>query len=700
MTDAFGDPGTGSIAPDRPRGDAEQRAQVPRDQWDRYLLHHLDGTKPAANKGFTRVSSIKSGLSNQTGIKIWTGEKIVEGLAGDARAIEAALKARAVIDPEQRKKDLRRIADQAFVAGGGKERSGRGTNFHAVTEELNRGDIDLATAEARLSDEDRPSLRRYYEALDANNIQILPEFLERQVLCPYNAAGTFDNMVRWWNPDTEEYELMIGDLKTGRSLDLAWLEILIQLWLYANGYAIWNTTDVVVDESDKVLDISGFYTPMPAELRKDKACIIHVPLDGTATVYILDLGGVREWVEAAVTAKRANAEAKHKVRRLETAQAPTFVAPDRQQAEALALDPALKYHPGVTEQARYTNQTPAGPVQYPTPDAQAPTFVAPAQPVRYIDVETGQVETAPSDQVKLIGDRTFYPTPDAQAQADKAAERTAVALSKINQASDRLAAFSAAMKPNDETPADPPVLDGLGDPLGPLADKSKGERGCGKCGRKGHKALIKGQPNPRCLGDRDPSFLGDTGPARPSDNQAEVTMPSQAVIDATKGPAPLPTTEELAAFVARAENPPDDVSLTISPQGPPPGPPVVVPGPPLVEEPWCPHAHQHEWTAQHPAAPGQWVCAVSGNTSRERYQADQARAAVPVVLAADYADGDDAPPPPATWPAPVASTVEQEVDGATTRQHLATVRQRAIEAGTWSSDLETRAWNKYQGLPQ
>jgi hypothetical protein len=39
--------------------------------------------------------------------------------------------------------------------------------------------------------------------------------------------------------------------------------------------------------------------------------------------------------------------------------------------------------------------------------------------------------------------------------------------------------------------------------LAPLADRSKGERGCGICGRKGHK-----RGSPKCLGDADPAKAG------------------------------------------------------------------------------------------------------------------------------------------------------------------------------------------------
>lgn len=656
MTDPFGVPSSGRPPTStRPRGDAEDRAQIPRDQWDRYLMKHLDGSKPAKNKGFTRVSTTKKALSNQEGIRTWAEGLIAEGMGTNDALIQRAMEAQKIIDPDTRKRTFRKIAQDAFVLAGGKERSGRGTAFHEVTEELNRGRIDYNTGLSKLSPEDGESLLVYREMLERNNIQVLPNMLERQVLCPYNQAGTFDNMVRWWNPDTEEWELLIGDLKTGRTIDLGALEILIQLWNYANAYAIWTTTSITMsDDGSEVIDFDGFYEPMPAELRRDKAIIFHVPLDGTATAYILDLGGVEEAVRAAVTAKRWNAEAKHKFRRLETVAPAAFVTPktpaqimervpvaDRQQAEALAADPGLKYHPQTTEQTR-----------------------------------------APID----------YPTPDAQAQADIAQSR----LAKLNETLRRVVAEGRNDEEDEPEQGVSPhtvqdQLNGIGQPLAPLA--GPGKRGCSVCGRTGHTSKTK---QPICLGDRDPAKGAP-------DNQTTVTVPSQTVIDATKGPEqPRPSTEEIAAFVAgtdpmtpaedkfsdapsEAENyPQHEAAQELS---------RVVP---VEDLPYCFKSHAHNWTSNHPDAPGQWVCADTGKPSKEVWEKHTR-----TVLAADHADGDDAPPPPATWAAytpPAVDPIADQIAAAGNRQALATFRQRTIEAGQWSDAYEQAAWTRYSEL--
>ncbi len=518
ITDPFGTPGPVPL-PDRGdpfgvpsdsgratrMGDAEDRAEVPRDQWDRYLLHHLDGTKPAANKGFTRVSTTKSALSNTFGIQDWAKRRVIEGIGKDETLVQEAIRASRMPDGPDKEKALRRVASAGFDLGGGKERSGLGTEFHELTEAFNRGeDVGDPKWDAELD--------AYTAMLYENNIRIRPEYLERQVLCPYNNAGTFDNIVEWWNPDTEEWELVVGDLKTGRSLDLGWLEIEMQLWLYANAYGLWTTTNIVRNDPkdpDKITDVEGFYEPMPLELRRDKALIFHVPLDGTATLYVIDLSGVDTYVEAAVTAKRANAEAKNKVRRISTYRPAAFVAQDPLNAAvASTVEPAMKKAFGVG-----------------SPASQG--WPAPEQP-QVVD---------PNVVTRAMA------TPDQQAQVDKAAER----LTKVDEMA------RAAGRNDGDVPEDSPTSDAsvTTPPVTIERDPVTGrkKRTCGFCHKPGHtqktcpenpasakyqKPELKvvpepaGEPAPgsrcNCLGDDDWHPIGTGGCLLPPGSAPETAI--------------------------------------------------------------------------------------------------------------------------------------------------------------------------------
>jgi len=723
MTDEFATPGP-SPRDYVPRGDAEARAKVPRDQWDRYLMPFPDGTKPAKNKGLTRVSTLKSGLSNQTGIKVWTGQKIVEGLGQDTQLVEDAMRAATIIDPEDRKRALRKVADRAFVAGGGKDRSGKGTEFHEVTENLNRSglrDAEMVNPDDSL----KPDLGAYYQMLSDNDVQILPDMLERQVLCPYNSAGTFDNMVRWWNPDTEEWELCIADLKTGRSLELGWLEILMQLWSYANAYALWTTTKVITASDGTITDVQGYYEPMPLELRKDKALIFHVPLDGTATLYVLDLSGVERYVAAAVEAKRANAEAKHKVRKVATVTPAAFVQPD---------DPGLMGSSFVGNTVTFTpaqvgNAVAEGIMHGRVQVATTATTEAFHQPEPDGPWAPVRQDTTITGAEFVINGPT--PTPDQVAQAVKAAERMTVAEQTLaraaeaagvtvkvdgrqitehpmfqggqtqfqaERAADTVTRVAAASNPNDEDAEDgvPYSRQGLtprqissadnrsdGTPpsgLDPVTGRKK--RTCGHCRKPGH--TQKNCPeNPA-----SDKFQGDVGETSPPPAAQAYVPPGE------HGPAlgtePLTGAErEADALLAQPEN-----RLAIAVEAAGYGLATAEDRRLLAEQPWCalPPPHAHEWTSTHPAAPGQWVCSVSGKPSEQSYRNPGSN---------QVAVGTIAPP---AWTAPsdtidYAAVVLGRIDAANTQAELLRLRADAIEAGHWVESLHNdRAMARYQAL--
>jgi hypothetical protein len=674
MTDEFATPDA-SPRDYVPRGDAEARAKVPRDQWDRYLMPHLDGTKPARNKGFTRVSTIKSGLSNQTGIKIWTGEKIVEGLGQDTELVEASMRAAKLVDPEDRKRALRKIADRAFVVGGGKDRSGKGTEFHEVTEQINRGDhvgnFDGNSLNAELT--------AYYRMLSDNDVQILPDMLERQVLCPYNMAGTFDNMVRWWNPDTEEWELCIADLKTGRDLSLGWLEILMQLWSYANAYGLWTTTDVTTAADGTITDVQGYYEPMPLELRKDKALIFHVPLDGTATLYVLDLSGVERYVAAAVEAKRANAEAKHKVRKIGTVAPAAFV---EQPITLTGADPASGVP--LTNVGGYTlPQVGAAVAEGIMHGRRQVEPDGPWAPVRQNTTITGAEISA-----DRLGPATFYPA------------KTADQIEQERKRDERLAKVAAMSNPNtdgDDEPVTPRQISSAdnrsdGTPpagLDPVTGRKK--RTCGHCRKPGHtqKNCPENPASAKYIGpgaeiDPDPMPLpGEYVPEGeylgPEESAQLIEAATAQVVNPRLGTEPV-TEAELAAYNATASQAPhiDETMLA--------------PGEQPDSFPWCHLAHAHEWTSTHPAAPGQWVCSTTGKPSREAYEktASQGPYAQPLPIATM---------PPAAPPRTLTQVVVDDIAAASTQAELLSVRQRAIEAGHWVESLHNdAAMVRYQAL--
>lgn len=594
----------------RPRGDAEDRADIPRDHYGRYLIPHMDGTKPATNKGFTRVSTTKSALSNTFGIQEWSKSRVVDGIGADPDLMEQAIRAHAMPSGTEKNATLRRIADDAFVVGGGKERSGLGTGFHQLTEDRNKGQtVDVPPEQV-------PDIDAYDRMLIDNHITILPKYLERVLMCPFNQGGTVDNIVRMWNPATEDWELLVADLKTGRSLDRAWLEIKIQLWSYANAYGMWTTTEIHRNDPkdpQKITGVDGFWSPMPRELRTDKALIFHVPLDGTAALYVVDLSGTERHVRAAVEAKRANAEARHGVRSVYTYRPEAFMVTPVYDMTSELLNPAV-------DQQVVDQQLAA--------KAAVERVAAMAAPL--LTTDDGPKWNAEDG------------TPEQQAQLDNPKERLAVAA---------------------ETLARAPQTDGEDKPLAPLA--AAGKRGCGVCGRTGHKRGSK-----RCLGDADPlktqgtdretedrasTFQGDPDPAEESSIATCNCLGDGDFHPVGSGGCLLPVDHLLnARQTAIDENPP----------------------------PWCTMVHDCQWTSQHPDAPGQWVCSETGKPGKLAYKARQTQ-----VTAESPLYGA---PPANVWPVPPEYVVGNPPDmvlwainNAETKADVLRIRQEALTAGIW-----------------
>lgn len=405
---------------------AEGRAgvQMALDQWNRYRIPSADGVQPAVNKGRTRVSTIAKVGSDETLLQDRAERLIVAGLGANAELNAQAMAAAAMpedtnAEAKKKKAALRRVAALAFEAAGGNEKRDRGTAFHELTDAINRGQ------DVTIPEELQPEIEAYYNALEEHHLQVIPELMERVVLCPYDTGGAFDNIMRRWNPDAESYELVIVDLKTGSTLEFSWLSFLIQLWMYANAYFMYVVDAVDTDDKGKVTAVRGHIEELPLELRRDKAILIRCPLDGSAEVLELDLSGVDRYAAASVELKRGNAEAKHKYRSLGTVRPAAFEAPPQ----------PTNIPPGPV----YNETSTSGPATVPSDD--------------------------PTDYIQLTRTAGPAPTPDQLAQEAKAVERLA-AVSNLGSVADK------QLKPLD---------------LAPIADKAAGQRGCGVCHRVGHK---------------------------------------------------------------------------------------------------------------------------------------------------------------------------------------------------------------------
>lgn len=220
-----------------------QTRDVPRDQWGRYKLPGPDG----AEMSYTRATTLAATLAEQYGLSIWKQRQVVWGLS---RRPDLMTMASTIAGPED-KKALGAIVDEAHIAGGTQAKANKGSAIHKAIEAAERGHFNLVPKELRIH------VSKYFAAMRAGGLTVLPEYIERTVIIPeYDTAGTFDNLVRC--PDGK---IRVGDKKTGR-LDYSDTEFAVQMALYANASAMFNYD-------------TGRYEPLP-DIARDYAILAHI----------------------------------------------------------------------------------------------------------------------------------------------------------------------------------------------------------------------------------------------------------------------------------------------------------------------------------------------------------------------------------------------------------------------------------------
>jgi hypothetical protein len=310
----------GKVGTPKGLGDtAEDRAPVARDHYGRYLLPdpRSAGLLPDP-KPWTRVSTLAKELASMYGVMNWETKHAMRGVAlrRDLAALAAAypIESRESAlangnEPNNDEWDL--LKRKAMDFSGADERSNLGTAMHEWTFKRNRGD---ANARDLVLEEFRADFDLYGQMLKQagteHALYVHSGLLERIVVnTRFGCAGTFDNGLYQMHPGPTEPDYFVGDLKTGRDLKLGWLEILIQLYLYATSDAMWDAE-------------SKQYVPMPP-FSQEEAYVFGLPLNGTAKLHKLELAGVGEWVEAALVSRAAKKTAKGKVSTVLEIVAPT-----------------------------------------------------------------------------------------------------------------------------------------------------------------------------------------------------------------------------------------------------------------------------------------------------------------------------------------------------------------------------------------
>jgi len=250
-------------------------SETRRNRWGQYLVVPPGGGKPV---GYRRATTVAAVTDSGDSLMPWGA---TAAIVGALRRPGLMHRWQALIaeypDPwygsDESKKACKRLVEECKQAGGSTDRADIGTALHAVVELIGKGHTPI------LQPGIRADVDAYTAMLAATGIVVDPDLLEvTVVLDEYRVAGTVD-MLRVSVPGVGE---LIGDLKTGTSLDYSWQSITTQLAIYARADAIYRqggADDGSLDER----------RPMP-NVDRAHAIIFHLPAgEARCTPHVIDI---------------------------------------------------------------------------------------------------------------------------------------------------------------------------------------------------------------------------------------------------------------------------------------------------------------------------------------------------------------------------------------------------------------------------
>ena len=195
---------------------------------------------------FSRTSNYAKPLDDESALTNWRIDTACFGVANDK-----AIQARYVSTKRDDRSAIKDLREVAIQAGRGSEAADIGTAIHAMSERFEDPDDDFDPPEPYLS-----ALKAYVEQLAVLGLRST-HFEVPMVTVEYRCAGTADRIYELTQPlvvPTGEIlpagTLVIGDLKTSKTLDYSKGAFATQLSLYAQGQMYDVMNDAFLDTPD------------------------------------------------------------------------------------------------------------------------------------------------------------------------------------------------------------------------------------------------------------------------------------------------------------------------------------------------------------------------------------------------------------------------------------------------------------------
>jgi hypothetical protein len=304
------------------------------------------GPHPKTGKktNWTRTTTFAEAIADSIALDQWKGRMEAMGLAirPDLLAkVRSIVQGRVPYEVASlARKDLNQIVEDAKLAAGSKDRAKKGTILHKHTEEIESGRRKLAD----VPEEFRPDVTSYLAKMEAMGFRPVKGMIERSVLTTELATGvvgTFDRVLEVIKPQEpvtletgrvvqlQVGDFVIGDVKSGATLDFAWGEIEIQLSIYAHGINENGVATIIYDDAGLP---HWAWSPLAensiTKVREDIGVVMHMPY-GEARCDFFPADLVEGWEGARIC------ERTREYRKVKMPQAPMAVP----QAEVEAAPP-------------------------------------------------------------------------------------------------------------------------------------------------------------------------------------------------------------------------------------------------------------------------------------------------------------------------------------------------------------------------
>lgn len=253
-----------------PFDDPRDRNGIRRSKDGRPYIKGLDGKTTR----YSRVTSWIDCLDSSFQLDQWRRRVTLMGLKADVELRKELL----AVDPDD-KSALNALAGKCFEAGDGFIAANKGTDLHALTEQVDETGgfiFDRTISEADMAD-----MRAYGQLIEDYDITVI----ERErfvVIDQYRIAGTFDKLVNYRG------KRVIADLKTGR-IDYGQAKMAMQTASYSRGMYYDGHTD----------------KRSPLDCDQSMGLLIHLP-QGTATAKLYEIDLDEGWEDVALAERVQN----------------------------------------------------------------------------------------------------------------------------------------------------------------------------------------------------------------------------------------------------------------------------------------------------------------------------------------------------------------------------------------------------------